>query len=652
MPTRPFRTLVRFGLFYFSRDRVKHSNVILTLQSWSDLWKLLLRHAYPAMIDRAGIVLIWLAASGLAIFFALQFHPAAFSDGQYLPVGNDSFYHARRILDAAIGERGFYQFDSMIHVPEGSWITWPWAYDWLVAQALAATLMLLPQMQPMAFLANVAVVWIFVNMGILAGIIGSLKLQLKWRAVVLLAFALSPLTQILHGQGVIDHHFVELTFVLLTVWRGLLFFADTTDRFSALTYGAALGIAPAFHTSLFILQVPLLVASFILWIRSDLNRTSAISTLTSAFLGATLLVVTASEPFRDFQFQFGTLSWFHLYIAACTAFATNLMYRLRCTVASVATFVVACLVLLVPLVPSLSAGTEYLGAEAIRLSTIAEVKSPLEMLLDPGGWGRVLALYGLPIVAAIPLLIAFFWRSLTNISAPQVYFSVWCVFGLTMLMTQFRLHPFGSFVLVLGPIILLERYLDRLPVKRGLSTLIWVTATVVLYQPSIANQLFIKHPAGLDAHYSASRKLYNSLADACSEDSGLVLAYHDDGHYVRFHSDCSVLANNFLLTQQHEQKYSELEILLAMSPTDLIDRAPQVKYVFVRLENFYISTVDGVRSSTDEELRAFNDELFLRLVFDTDIPQQYQLLDELLLDDDRSFAYARLFKISNLDQAP
>ena len=49
--------------------------------------------------------------------------PAATVDGSFVPVGPDSFYHARPILDAAIGDTGFYQFDHRIHMPEGSMLT-------------------------------------------------------------------------------------------------------------------------------------------------------------------------------------------------------------------------------------------------------------------------------------------------------------------------------------------------------------------------------------------------------------------------------------------------------------------------------------------------------------------------------------------------
>ena len=62
----------------------------------------------------------WFVLALIASAIARLYTTAAYVDGQDSPVSNDSFYHATRIIDAAIGERGFYQFDSMIHVPEGS----------------------------------------------------------------------------------------------------------------------------------------------------------------------------------------------------------------------------------------------------------------------------------------------------------------------------------------------------------------------------------------------------------------------------------------------------------------------------------------------------------------------------------------------------
>ena len=95
----------------------------------------------------------WLIFSLITVGVAMLFSSAAVVDGQYIPVSNDSFYHARRIIDAATGAGDFYQFDTMIHVPEGSWLNWPWGYDLILSVALRVALLIRPELPPMKFLA-------------------------------------------------------------------------------------------------------------------------------------------------------------------------------------------------------------------------------------------------------------------------------------------------------------------------------------------------------------------------------------------------------------------------------------------------------------------------------------------------------------------
>ena len=216
---------------------------------------------------RISDTLLWLGASAVGAYFAMRMQSAALVDGAYTPVSNDSFYHARRILDAAIGERGFYQFDSMIHVPEGSWLTWPWAYDYLLAQLLSLALWFSPDTEPMALLAYLPLLLLIVNTGLLVLIARELQLHRGLALVALLALAAFPLNQFVYGVGVLDHHSAEQTFCLLTLLFGLQFFREPDSGRKAAVLGVVLGVAPAFHNGLFILQIPVLVATFVLWLR-------------------------------------------------------------------------------------------------------------------------------------------------------------------------------------------------------------------------------------------------------------------------------------------------------------------------------------------------------------------------------------------------
>ncbi len=267
-------------------------------------------------------VTAWLLTSVVAVALALLVTSASYVDGEYIPVSIDSFYHARRILDAAIGERGFYQFDNMIHVPEGSWINWPWGYDYLMASILSFALWLRPSMDPMTFLAHVPVAWLCLNMGMLALVARRVGLSASLTAVSMFGFAMFPLTQTMHGVGNIDHHYAELTFVLATLWAGLGFFSADRQPKAGITLGIVLGVAPVFHNGLFILQIPVLLCFFVLWLRGQMPGMRDLYLFAAALTGSTLLILLPSEPFRDMQFEFWTLSWFHIYIACCSAIAT------------------------------------------------------------------------------------------------------------------------------------------------------------------------------------------------------------------------------------------------------------------------------------------------------------------------------------------
>lgn len=108
----------------------------------------------------------------------------------------------------------------MIHAPEGSWVTWPWAYD--AAMAMLATLaMQLHASDPMTALAWVAPCWGLVNTALVIGITRRLRFPLLFQVVALACFATSPLTQLLHRVGMLDHHFVEYSFVLAILYLGL-----------------------------------------------------------------------------------------------------------------------------------------------------------------------------------------------------------------------------------------------------------------------------------------------------------------------------------------------------------------------------------------------------------------------------------------------
>src|SRR5262249_52424706 len=73
--------------------------------------------SWRAWSDLAPVVL-WACAAAVAVFLAMLFRDSAVFGGVYVPQGNDSFYHARRAIDA-LGARGFYETDMRLHAPDG-----------------------------------------------------------------------------------------------------------------------------------------------------------------------------------------------------------------------------------------------------------------------------------------------------------------------------------------------------------------------------------------------------------------------------------------------------------------------------------------------------------------------------------------------------
>ena len=587
----------------------------------------------------------WLIFSLITVGVAMLFSSAAVVDGQYIPVSNDSFYHARRIIDAATGAGGFYQFDTMIHVPEGSWLNWPWGYDLILSVALRVALLIRPDLPPMKFLAYVPVVWIFVNAGLMTLIARQVQLGATPTAIGLLAFSLLPLTQNLHGLGLIDHHFVELTFVLLSVLFGLRLFEKQRQN-DAVIVGVVLGLASAFQNGLFILQLPVLAAVFLLWLQGGKLPRQCLLWLAGSLIVTTLLVVLPSAPFHDLQFEFWTLSWFHLYIAFGSAVVLAFFAWRPFSPTNAGMLAVIGIVMLVPIFAKLVTGAAFLAGELDIINNISEVRSPVSRLLEPGGVASVTSLYSWLIFAAPIIAVLHVLRLFASREPASVFLSVMILFGIVLMMSQYRLHPFGTWAVIFGVLLGIDNLRQKLNASTLHTTAVTLAFLAIALQPSLRNQLFKRAPPGLDRNYAATRSLYPVLSAACANAPGSVLALADDGHPIRYHTDCSVIVNNFLMTPLHLQKLQEVDAMLQMSPQALLETS-DVRYLFVRLNDVFFSTPNGVQPTPIDVIKANNAPLFFELAFAEQMPVGYRLLAELRVEDDRDFAFARVFEIEH-----
>jgi hypothetical protein len=413
-------------------------------------------------------------------------------------------------------------------------------------------------------------------------------LPLLFRSLAALCVALSPLTQYLHGVGFVDHHFAEYMFVLATVFGGLRWLDRPDSSWAAGALGVVLGVAPAMHNALFILQIPVLLTLFLLWLQQRPLASHA-----TAVFGATLLITTCailapSLPAREGRFDFYFLSWFHLYVACATTLIGIFFCRCQRNTASLVALSVGGVMLLIPLVYQIALAQSFLTGALVRLSDIDEMQSPLQMAARVGALDvsnrYSLLVWLLP--ATLALCLHQGWRD--RASARLLYWAS-AVLGISLLALQFRMHYFGSFALCIPWLVAIQQFIERRPQHRKLLTLTTSLAVLLMLAPPLRNQLLGPMLTANDPTFHNIRESLDVLRKACAEDPGVVLADNDMGHYIRYYTECSVIANNFLLTAQHESKIIEMERLFTLSAVELPARAPFVKYVMVRPAAFAVA---------------------------------------------------------------
>lgn len=581
---------------------------------------------------------IALLAGTVAYAMALLWLPASLVDGHYVPVGVDSFYHARRILDAVADPSAFYQFDPRIHAPEGSWITWPWAYDWLLAKIVRALQWVSGAQDPMAILVYIPPTWVFVNSALLTALGASLGLRLPWLALLGAAFAFSPLTQMLHGVGVIDHHYVEYSFVLATALAGLRWLQDPAQAWRGAVLGAVLGAAPAFHNGLFSLQIPVDAALLLLWWRGELPPARSVLAFAGTLAAVTLAALLPSEPFLDGQFSMTTLSWFHLYVALASGCGALLLATRPRSPANLALLAGTAALLLAPGVSEVLVGSRFLTANLVMLADMGEALSlPRQLqLLGP----RIVAENYSAWIALLPLVIAACVAGLLrrDLAPHWRYAAVFGLFGTALMCFQARLHYFGSAALMVAPLLALQwlSRSSRVP-RAGALAGAGVLVLAAGYQPAFGGLFEPVPPAWeFDGQYETyARLVFPPLKAACAEHPGIVLADNNDGHYLRFHTECSVISDNFILTSQHERKLLETRHALGLSVRELLEQYPYVDYIYLH------------QPMPDEGLAA---EL---LYAEGPYPAALHLLTQVFLRTPQgTVVLARIFRVDHPGRAP
>jgi hypothetical protein len=227
-----------------------------------------------------------------------------------------------------------------------------------------------------------------------------------------------------------------------------------------------------------------------------------------------------------------------------------------------------------------------------------------------------------------------------------LYFAIAATFGLALLLDQFRLHYFGFFAMVTGGLLLLDSWRERLRWHRGATFTAAFAAIVLAYQPSLRERLFLFHAPGSDPEYGKALALFTELGKQCAADPGVVLASTDDGNGVLFHSDCSVIANNFILRSEDSRNIDEISRLMKLSPAEIRSQRPDVKYMLLRTRDFIEVKDDVVRFAASSPIA-------MQLLASRLPPEGYEVLATLRMrvnEEGQTAVFARLYKVLASEQ--
>lgn len=527
------------------------------------------------------LTMLWVIGATIFVLSALTPLSGAYLDGQYIPTDADSHYHARRILDMVMTGQPVQQFDPKIHVPEGSWISWPWAFDsamahitsWFGPYANEAEANRVLLRIPAAFGA------LFVGMALLLAL--QLGLPGILTALLVISAAALPVITLAFAVGNVDHHFAESLWTAFTICAGIWFFSKRDALAPAIVLGAVLASAVGAHNSLFILQIPVVLMFLLRWLQGEPlpSRRSCIAFAISLSL-LTIAICAPSQPWQQGFFEFYTLSWFHVYIAACTAAFCCLVGFLPRTTPMIWLVVAAAIVAASPIVGILGFAQRFMSGELESIRNIAEVFSPYRLYFEYGGETSSTRVYSWLLWLSMPMVLLNIWLAL-KVREPQIqFFALAASLGLALLQLQYRFHVFGELALLATPLLAIHLAQQRWPLHANRVLIAGCIAFLTMLFPIRRHWAQQFSPGGHQGYRQISGA-FPVLKEACAARPGIVLAEFNAGHWIRYYSDCSVIANPFLLTQQHANKLIESGKLMSLTPEELLQAEQSVRYVLV-----------------------------------------------------------------------
>jgi hypothetical protein len=215
--------------------------------------------------------------------------------------------------------------------------------------------------------------------------------------------------------------------------------------------------------------------------------------------------------------------------------------------------------------------------------------------------------------------------------------------GLALMQFQFRFSVFADVPMLLTPVLAVHLLSESRPELRRIALAACCALFVVAFYPTVATWK-ARYTLGGNAAYANLRSIFPVLKKACAQHPGIVLGDLDTGHWVRYHSQCSVIADVFLLTPQHAEKAIESSRLLALSPAELLTAKPEVRYVFAHHSDTVTRDKNGAEIPNLDEVRLRMQRVERDLLGpEANIPPQFKRLWEVRTP--AGHTYARLYEI-------
>jgi hypothetical protein len=565
-----------------------------------------------------GRVLLFVAGSVLLLFGAHSVLGASYWDGEFHPAHADAFYHGRRILDAVMSGQPVIQFDPRIHMPEGSWLTWPWGFDQCLASITSLFGPFATEQEAARVLFQLPLAFAPVAIGLMVWLTWQLGLSTPMSAMAVLSYAAVPVMTFQYAPGNVDHHFAEQLWVLLLLNGAVWLLRRPESRAAPLFLGTVLGTGVAIQNGLFILPVMLVLAMGVAWLRGlPLPARARLDTLAATLILVTLAVCVPSQLWRMGEFGFYVLSWFHVYVALVCAAYMAWMARARPSWRSVGLMAAVGGVALAAAYVPVAGGMTFATGNFAAIGDILEAKSPYRVYREMGAQFSTVQLSWL-MWFMMPALLASAWWVLRSSSPRRVVFAVISGVVLALMQMQTRFAVMGMMSLVIVFPLLADDLSVRRPELRKKISLLAALAMVICFLPVRTWFRGVWVP-GSSVSYASLRPELKTLGEACSTQAGTVLALQDAGHWITYHTKCSVLADVFILTPQHVAKIAEVNQLMATMPDQLRATRPDIRYVLVNIDPRNIPMM-GLWQPTEAQIQAV-------------LPSQWPLVRELLRPD-------------------